>query len=212
MHSQMITPSPSAAAPTDPGLLPIGPDRGLALNVEGLSVAFDREGTRQQVLSGLSFRLRGGEIGCLLGASGCGKSTALRAIAGFVRPDQGQVQIGDRTVTAPGLWVEPEARGAGVVFQDYALFPHLDVQRNIAFGLKALPPRERLARVQAMLELVGLRGLDHRFPHELSGGQQQRIALARALAPAPAVLLLDEPFSNLDPNCASGWRSTFGTS
>jgi len=171
-----------------------------ALRVDDLHVAF-REGAREiRVLDGLAFRLQPGEIGCLLGASGCGKTTALRTIAGFVRPDRGSVHIGSRCVASPRAWVEPEQRGVGVVFQDYALFPHLDVAANVAFGLRALPAAERGVRVAAMLELVGLPGIARRFPHELSGGQQQRVALARALAPSPAILLLDEPFSNLDPD------------
>ncbi|ODS98263.1 MAG: ABC transporter ATP-binding protein [Lautropia sp. SCN 69-89] len=171
-----------------------------ALRVDDLHVAF-HEGTREvRVLDGLAFQLSPGEIGCLLGASGCGKTTALRTIAGFVRPDRGSVHIGNRCVASPRAWIEPEQRGVGVVFQDYALFPHLDVTANVAFGLRALPAAERPARVAAMLELVGLPAIGSRFPHELSGGQQQRVALARALAPAPAILLLDEPFSNLDPD------------
>ena len=169
------------------------------LRVDDLSVVFSRDGRRQRVLDGLGFSLAEGEIGCLLGASGCGKSTALRVIAGFVRPERGTVAIGGRPVVGPNVWIPPEARGTGVVFQDYALFPHLDIESNIGFGLKDRGASERTARVAEMLRLVGLEGLNRRFPHELSGGQQQRVALARALAPAPALLLLDEPFSSLDP-------------
>ncbi|MBM3405779.1 MAG: ABC transporter ATP-binding protein [Betaproteobacteria bacterium] len=169
------------------------------LQVDDLSVVFSRDGRRQRVLNGLSFSLAQGEIGCLLGASGCGKSTALRVIAGFVRPERGAVAIGGRSMLGANLWVPPEARGTGVVFQDYALFPHLDIESNIGFGLKGRTASERAARVTEMLRLVGLDGMNQRFPHELSGGQQQRVALARALAPAPALLLLDEPFSSLDP-------------
>ena len=153
-----------------------------------------------QVLSGLSFTLSGGEIGCLLGSSGSGKTTALRAVAGFIRPDQGQIRIGERVVSSPSSVLAPERRGVGVVFQDYALFPHLDVAANIGFGLRQMGNAERESRVTAMLELVGLSRNRSRFPNELSGGQQQRVALARALAPSPSVLLLDEPFSNLDPD------------
>jgi len=153
-----------------------------------------------QVLSGLSFTLSGGEIGCLLGSSGSGKTTALRAVAGFIRPDQGQIRIGERVVSSPSSVLAPERRGVGVVFQDYALFPHLDVAANIGFGLRQMGNAERESRVTTMLELVGLSRNRSRFPHELSGGQQQRVALARALAPSPSVLLLDEPFSNLDPD------------
>ncbi|MFM8548617.1 MAG: ABC transporter ATP-binding protein, partial [Betaproteobacteria bacterium] len=170
-----------------------------ALEVHDLTVAFDRNGRRQRVLDGLQFRLGRGEIGCLLGASGCGKSTALRTIAGFIRPDRGRVLISGSTVCGPGSWVAPERRGTGVVFQDYALFPHLDVFGNVAFGLQGRSPDERSERIATMLDLVGLKGFERRVPHELSGGQQQGVALARALAPEPSLLLLDEPFSSLDP-------------
>jgi iron(III) transport system ATP-binding protein len=173
---------------------------GASLTVEQLSVAFGDNAQRVLALDGLSFALRPGEIGCLLGASGCGKTTALRAIAGFVRPQRGRISIGGREIVSGTAWLAPERRGVGVVFQDYALFPHLDVTANVAFGLRGIPPAERTLRVARMLELVGLPGIGSRYPHELSGGQQQRVALARALAPAPSVLLLDEPFSNLDPD------------
>ncbi|HMS81209.1 MAG TPA: ATP-binding cassette domain-containing protein, partial [Burkholderiaceae bacterium] len=159
-----------------------------SLEVDGLSVAFEADGTRVQVLDGLSFALRGGEIGCLLGSSGCGKTTALRAVAGFVRPDAGRIRIAGREVSSAAAVLPPERRGVGVVFQDYALFPHLDVAGNVGFGLRRMASAERRARVAAMLALVGLADAGERFPHELSGGQQQRVALARALAPAPALL------------------------
>jgi iron(III) transport system ATP-binding protein len=171
-----------------------------ALVVDGLSVAFEAEGRRLQVLDALSFALAGAEIGCLLGSSGCGKTTALRIVAGFVAPDSGSVRIGGREVSSPRAVLPPERRGVGVVFQDYALFPHLDAADNVAFGLRHRSVAERRERVDAMLALVGLSGVGERYPHELSGGQQQRVALARALAPAPSLLLLDEPFSNLDPD------------
>jgi iron(III) transport system ATP-binding protein len=171
-----------------------------ALSVDGLAVAFESDGRRVQVLDGLSFKLAGGEIGCLLGSSGCGKTTALRAVAGFVRPDAGSIRIAGCEVSSPAAVLPPEKRGVGVVFQDYALFPHLDVAGNVGFGLRRLAAAERRDRVGQMLALVGLSGVGERFAHELSGGQQQRVALARALAPQPALLLLDEPFSNLDPD------------
>jgi iron(III) transport system ATP-binding protein len=142
-----------------------------------------------------------GEILGLLGPSGCGKTSLLRLIAGFDRPEAGQIWLGDRLVADGGVWVPPEARGIGMVFQDFALFPHLTVGGNIAFGLRAdrqPAPAQLRQRVAEVLELVGLAGLGQRFPHELSGGQQQRVALARALAPQPALVLLDEPLSNLD--------------
>jgi iron(III) transport system ATP-binding protein len=176
------------------------PPAAAAMNVDGIHVSFDSGAHRVSALDGLHFELQPGQIGCLLGASGCGKTTALRTIAGFVRPQQGRVTIGGREVVSERAWLAPERRGVGVVFQDYALFPHLDIAGNVGFGLKGASARERTARVAQMLELVGLPAIGARFPHELSGGQQQRVALARALAPAPSVLLLDEPFSNLDPD------------
>ncbi len=136
-----------------------------------------------------------GAILGLLGPSGCGKTTALRVIAGFELPDAGTVAIGGRTVVGPGVAVPPERRRVGMVFQDYALFPHLTVARNVGYGL---PRGDQAPQVAAALELVGLAGHGSAMPHELSGGEQQRVALARALAPRPAVILLDEPFSNLD--------------
>jgi iron(III) transport system ATP-binding protein len=185
---------PAAAAPE--------PTRSAApsLQVDGLSVAFETEGGRLQVLDRLGFTLAGGEIGCLLGSSGCGKTTALRAVAGFVRPDAGTIWIAGTEVSSPDSVRPPERRGVGVVFQDYALFPHLSVTGNVAFGLRGWSAAARRERVARMLALVGLASTIDRFPHELSGGQQQRVALARALAPSPALLLLDEPFSNLDPD------------
>lgn len=164
------------------------------LTVENISVAF---GARH-VVDGLSFTLKAGEIACLLGASGCGKTTVLRAIAGFEQLTDGQIVLAEQQVSSPALQVSPQQRGIGMVFQDYALFPHLTVAGNIMFGLKHLPAMEREQRLAQMLELVGLAELGGRYIHELSGGQQQRVALARALAPQPRLLLLDEPFSNLD--------------
>lgn len=150
------------------------------------------------VVRGLSFGLGEGEIGCLLGESGCGKTTALRAIAGFEPVEAGSIRIRDRLVSEPGVTSAPEKRGVGMVFQDHALFPHLTVAENIGFGLHKLSSARRRERVRELLALAGLERMDDRFPHEMSGGQQQRVALARALAPEPAVMLLDEPFSNLD--------------
>jgi iron(III) transport system ATP-binding protein len=146
----------------------------------------------------LTLRVPRGEIVALLGPSGCGKSTTLRLIAGLEEPDGGEIALAGRPVAGPGTWVHPESRGVGMVFQDYALFPHLTVGDNIAFPLSRLARRERDRRAGEMLALVGLPDLNKRYPHELSGGQQQRVALARALAAEPAVVLLDEPFSNLD--------------
>ena len=139
--------------------------------------------------------VRHGEILALLGPSGCGKTTTLRLIAGFERPDVGQVLLAGEEVAGPDRFVPPERRRVGVVFQDYALFPHLSVAKNVGYGVDR---RQRRERVAAMLELVGLTEAADRLPHELSGGQRQRVALARALAPEPTLVLLDEPFSNLD--------------
>lgn len=146
----------------------------------------------------LHLEIEPGEILALLGPSGCGKTTTLRLIAGFEQPDSGSITIGGRTVAGEGRTIPPERRGVGMVFQEYALFPHLDVAGNIAFGLRGIPRSERRARLAELLELTGLDGLGSRYPHQLSGGQQQRVAMARALGPRPDVLLLDEPFSNLD--------------
>lgn len=151
-----------------------------------------------EVVKGLSFSLRKGQIGCLLGPSGCGKTTILRCIAGFERLSRGEIWLNGRLVSGAGCLVPPEKRRIGMVFQDFALFPHLSVAANIAFGLHRKPAPLRRRRVEALLQAVGLSGLGEKFPHELSGGQQQRVALARALAPEPDLLLLDEPFSNLD--------------
>jgi iron(III) transport system ATP-binding protein len=137
-----------------------------------------------------------GEVVALLGPSGCGKTTLLRLIAGFEHPDGGTVEVAERIVAGAGSWIPPERRRVGMVFQDYALFPHLTVAENIGFGL---PRRARAARVAELLGIVNLDGLGRRYPHELSGGQQQRVALARALAPSPELVLLDEPWSNVDP-------------
>ena len=145
-----------------------------------------------------------GEVVALLGPSGCGKTTLLRLIAGFERPDAGAVEVAGELVAAPGRWVAPERRRVGMVFQDYALFPHLTVAENVGFGL---PRRERGGRVPMLLALVGLCGLGERYPHQLSGGQQQRVALARALAPAPDLILLDEPWSNVDPQLREALRA-----
>ena len=150
------------------------------------------------VLEDVSFRLSPGQIGCLLGPSGCGKTTALRLVAGFERPSAGEIRIGGELVSRPGASLSPEKRRVGLVFQDYALFPHLSVEDNVAFGLSAMPAADRTQRIKEMLEMVGLAHEAEAFPHQLSGGQQQRVALARALAPRPRLLLLDEPFSNLD--------------
>lgn len=153
---------------------------------------------QQVVLHNLSLELKKGEIGCLLGSSGCGKTTALRCIAGFETIAAGEIWLDAVCISSPSIFMPPEQRRIGMVFQDYALFPHLNVMENIGFGLHFLPQSERKRRVEELLYVVQLIGIAKRYPHELSGGQQQRVALARALAPKPSLLLLDEPFSNLD--------------
>ncbi len=147
-------------------------------------------------VDGASLCVERGEVVALLGPSGCGKTTLLRLIAGFERADAGTVEVAEKTVCATSTWVPPEQRRVGMVFQDYALFPHLTVAENVGFGV---PRRARPGRTAELLSIVGLDGLGPRYPHELSGGQQQRVALARALAPSPELVLLDEPWSNVDP-------------
>jgi iron(III) transport system ATP-binding protein len=164
------------------------------LEVEDLHFAYGE----LAVARALTFALRRGAIGCLLGPSGCGKTTVLRCIAGFEAPRQGAIRLNGALVSGPGIMVPPERRRIGMVFQDYALFPHLSVAQNIAFGLHGAPRAERAARVRELAELAGLAAALEQYPHEISGGQQQRVALARALAPRPELLLLDEPFSSLD--------------
>lgn len=150
------------------------------------------------VVKDLSLTLQQGQIGCLLGPSGCGKTSLLRAIAGFEPVQTGSVVLADTSLSKPGAMVNPEQRRIGMVFQDFALFPHLTVAQNIAFGIKKKPKAQQQQVVEELLALVGLPTLGDRYVHQLSGGQQQRVALARALAPEPQVLLLDEPFSGLD--------------
>ena len=151
-----------------------------------------------RVVDNMSFGLQAGEIACLLGSSGCGKTTVLRCIAGFESLLGGEIRLNGQVISSIRAQVPAHLRRIGMVFQDYALFPHLTVAGNVGFGLDALPKGQRAARVAEVLEVVGLAQWARRYPHELSGGQQQRVALARALAPRPSLLLLDEPFSNLD--------------
>ncbi|MHB1248177.1 MAG: ABC transporter ATP-binding protein [Polaromonas sp.] len=166
------------------------------LDVSQLGVRY--AGSLKPAVDGVSFSLQAGEIGVLIGPSGCGKTTLLRAVAGLERAQAGSIRLAGQIVSSPTAHVPAESRRVGMVFQDYALFPHLNSAQNVAFGLTHLAPAQRVRRVNEVLELVGLGDIRKRFPHELSGGQQQRVALARALAPGPRLLLLDEPFSNLD--------------
>lgn len=169
-----------------------------ALQLDDVRLAYESARGLHTVVDGFSLTLDAGRIGCLLGPSGCGKTTVLRAIAGFEPVRAGSIRLGERLLSSAKVHLPPEERRVGMMFQEYALFPHLTAAQNVGFGLRRQPQAEQRARVAEMLALVGLAESGGRYPHELSGGQQQRIALARALAPSPALLLLDEPFSNLD--------------
>ena len=164
------------------------------LDVEALDVNYDD----QHVLQQISFSLEPGEIGCMLGPSGCGKTTVLRAIAGFEPPVNGRILIDHVEVSSSLFCLPTEKRNIGMVFQDYALFPHLSVADNIRFGLRDWKPKQQQARINELLAMIGMPASGQAYPHQLSGGQQQRVALARAMAPQPGILLMDEPFSNMD--------------
>ncbi|HEY9473499.1 MAG TPA: ABC transporter ATP-binding protein [Mycobacteriales bacterium] len=178
------------------------------LRLTGVEKIFPVSGGRVQALAHVDLDIESGGLTAILGASGCGKTTLLRVVAGFERPERGEVTLDGRTLVGPGVFVRPERRGVGIVPQDGALFPHVDVAGNVGFGLRsgsgpdrrpgAGRRRARAERVSELLEMVGLAGYERRRPDELSGGQQQRVALARALAPSPGVVLLDEPFSAID--------------
>ncbi|HCC80243.1 MAG TPA: iron ABC transporter ATP-binding protein, partial [Methylophaga sp.] len=164
------------------------------LLVDNISIGY----AGRPVVEGISFHLKEGEIACLLGPSGCGKTSVLRAIAGFEPLMQGSIVLHGKTVSVAEFSLPPEKRHIGMVFQDFALFPHLTVAKNIGFGLQKLPRKQQQQRVAELLELVELTGAQNQYPHQLSGGQQERVALARAMAPRPDILLLDEPFSSMD--------------
>ena len=169
-----------------------------SLRIEQLQLGYDTPKGLQTVLSGFDLQVPAGHIASLLGPSGCGKTSVLRAIAGFEPVLAGSIYLGERLLSAPKVHLPPEQRHVGMMFQEYGLFPHLSAAQNVGFGLRRSSKAERDQRVQELLAVVGLADSGSKFPHELSGGQQQRVALARALAPSPALLLLDEPFSNLD--------------
>lgn len=169
---------------------------GAALVVEGLRKSFAPNDS--PALDDVDLRIDSGEVLAVVGASGCGKTTLLRSIAGLEIPDGGSIRIDDEEVTGDRSWIQPEKRGVGMVFQDFALFPHLSVLENVAYGLRGSGRREGPEAARRILEMVGIEELAERYPHQLSGGQKQRVALARALAPSPRILLLDEPFTNLD--------------
>ena len=168
------------------------------LFIESIQLAYETPRGPHTAVSDFSLSLPAGDIACLFGPSGCGKTTVLRAIAGFEPLRAGSIRLGDVLLSSTHVHLPPEQRRVGMMFQEYALFPHLSASQNVAFGLRRMGRALQRQRVAEMLALVGLADAGERFPHELSGGQQQRIALARALAPSPALLLLDEPFSNLD--------------
>jgi iron(III) transport system ATP-binding protein len=174
----------------------------IALRCDGLTKGYGQV----SALCDLNLTVERGQILAVIGASGCGKTTLLRLLAGFERPDRGSIDIGGRRMAGPGVLVPPEQRQVGMVFQNYALFPHLSVAENVAYGLHQMRPAARAEQVRHTLRLVGLAEAHARLPHELSGGQQQRVALARALAPSPAIVLLDEPFSNLDASLRRAMR------
>jgi iron(III) transport system ATP-binding protein len=170
--------------------------------LESVSKAFGEVRAVEEV----TLDIGGGELMAVLGPSGCGKTTLLRLIAGFERPDGGRITVAGRELAGPSSFVTPEHRRVGIVFQDYALFPHLSVEANVAFGLSRRDREEREGLTQRTLELVGLQHKAASHPHELSGGERQRVALARALAPGPELILLDEPFSSLDATLRAGLR------
>lgn len=174
------------------------------IKVRNLSFAYEQN--QNNILDNLSFDLQRGKVLAVVGPSGGGKSTLLRLLAGLERPQRGEIHIDHNIVASKGIFVEPENRGIGMLFQDYALFPHMTIAKNIGFGLRDNTKKEKKQRICELLDLIGLQQYYHRYPHELSGGQQQRVALARAIAPKPKVLFLDEPFSNLDAELLANIR------
>jgi iron(III) transport system ATP-binding protein len=169
-------------------------------------LAFKYNNSEQDVLKNISFDVQQGDIVCILGESGSGKSTVLRLLAGLEKPSKGRIEIDDQLMVNNDIFILPENRGIGVVFQDYALFPHMTVAENILFGIKNQPQEYKEEKLQNLLELIGLKEYKAKYPHQLSGGQQQRIALARSLAIDPSLVVMDEPFSSLDANLQSQIR------
>ena len=169
-----------------------------ALRIDHLSLSYDTPRGPHFVVRDFKLTVDSGQIACLFGPSGCGKTSVLRAIAGFEPVQLGEIRLGETVLSSPAVHLPPEKRHVGMMFQEYGLFPHLSVAQNVVFGLRRQAHAEQRARCEELLALVGLQDAGKKYPHELSGGQQQRVALARALAPSPALLLLDEPFSNLD--------------
>ena len=202
-------PLPVGPSPADPSPAGLGP-RGLSsletgvIHLDGVVCSYP--GSAEPAIRGFDLLVRPGEFVSILGRSGAGKTTALRVIAGFEQVSEGYVRVGGQLVGSSFIHVPPDQRRVGLVFQDYALFPHLTVAKNVEFGLKGLQSNEKKARIAPLLEMVGMSGYESRYVHELSGGQQQRVAIARALAPDPVALLLDEPFSNLDRQLRAALR------
>ncbi|MEE8416070.1 MAG: ABC transporter ATP-binding protein [Desulfobacterales bacterium] len=178
-------------------------DKPLVVSLRGVSKTYGDT----QVIEKVSFEIKQGEILALLGPSGCGKTTTLRLIAGFEQPDEGTIYIQGTRAASSNFSMPPEQRSVGMMFQEYALFPHMTVPENVVYGLKGMERWQQKKVLAGMLELVDMEGYEDRYPHQLSGGEQQRVAVARALAPCPAALLLDEPFSNLDTDLRTQMRS-----
>lgn len=191
MASETFTPAPRSFSSADTDS---SSEQTPVLSLENVTKNFGV----QTAVSELSLTVYENELLTLLGPSGCGKTTTLRLMAGLERPSAGKVRLGDSVVAGGSTFQEPEERGVGIVFQDFALFPHLTVEENVAFGLTGMSKQEKKKRVTELLGLVGLANYENRKPEQLSGGERQRVALARSLAPEPDILLLDEPFSNLD--------------
>jgi iron(III) transport system ATP-binding protein len=169
-------------------------------HIEIKDISFTYENSKEEVLKNFSLNIEKGEIVAVLGESGSGKSTFLRVLSGFEVPKTGSIKVADRNFVDDSCYIPVEKRKIGIVFQDYALFPHLTIEKNIGFGLSNHSKKEQKKIINDMLRLVNMNEHRHKYPHELSGGQQQRVALCRALAPSPSLILLDEPFSNLDAN------------